>query len=160
MLQLRCEQENAERRGIALPNCSAEDDDACLVHFGCARCALRLLPKQAVLCNVDTITRRLNNCKHRLRKMRKEDILAGGLRGENTMPSAMLRNQADNAVRDLILNVVHRNRGISLADLQDAFENYIPAETLEWKTFEMRENLFLTEQDGQLHVRDGVGPRR
>ena len=69
------------------------------------------------------------------------------------MASAMLRNTADNGVRRLILDIVHKSNGISLADLQDALEDYIPAETLEWKTFEMTENLFLMEQDGQLHLR-------
>ena len=86
-------------------------------------------------------------------QMREEEILAGGLRGEINMASAMLRSTADRGVRSLILDIVHRNNGISLSDLQDALEDYIPAETLEWKTFEMTENLFLMEQDGQLHLR-------
>lgn len=76
------------------------------------------------------------------------------------MASAMLRSSAERGVQDLILDVIHRNEGISLSDLQDAFENYIPPETLEWKTDELRENLFLTERNGKLQLRSESLRRR
>lgn len=67
--------------------------------------------------------------------------------------SIMLRNTADRGVRNVILDVIRKNNGISLSDLQDVFADYIPAEKLESKTFEMKENLFLMEQDGKLQIR-------